>query len=341
MDQHVAPIACKPWTLNGLGDQLVVGHYENHYGNAVRSLNAIRDRLASLDLATAPDYEVRALKREELAASGSVALHELYFASLGGDGAVLFTGTGTGSAMPHVMSAALEQQFGSLSAWRREFVALAQALGGGSGWAVLSYSRRDGQLHNQLALDDCQMMADAVPLLVLDMYEHAYQPEFGANAVAYVHAFMRNVDWSVVAQRFVQGAGGPPQSQVPVVALPQSQSNAQNDVIPSISPEELALAQARGEPLQVIDARPRFHFSRSPYMMAEAVYRDPERVHEWAAELVADTPVVVYCSYGFNVGCAVTATLRERGFDARFLRGGLSGWYAAGGARAVRQDTPA
>jgi len=127
MDQHVAPIACKPWTLNGLGDQLVVSHYENHYGNAVRSLNAIRDRLASLDLATAPDYEVRALKREELAASGSVALHELYFASLGGDGAVLFTGTGTGSAMPHVMSAALEQQFGSLSAWRREFVALPSA----------------------------------------------------------------------------------------------------------------------------------------------------------------------------------------------------------------------
>jgi len=206
MDQHVVPIPCKPWTLNGLGDQLIVSHYENHYGTAVRSLNAVRDRLASLDLATAPDYELRSLKREELAASGSVALHELYFGSLGGDGAVLFTGTGTGSAMPQLMSAALGQQFGSLSAWRREFVALAQALGGGSGWAVLSYSRRDGQLHNHLALDDCQAMPDAVPLLVLDMYEHAYETEFGSNAAAYVDAFMRNVDWSAVAERFAQGA---------------------------------------------------------------------------------------------------------------------------------------
>ena len=65
------------------------------------------------------------------------------------------------------------------------------------------------------------------------------------------------------------------------------------------------------------------------------VYRDPERVHEWAAELSTDTPVVVYCSYGFNVGCAVTGVLRERGFDARFLDSGLSGWYAAGGARGL------
>jgi Fe-Mn family superoxide dismutase len=116
---------------------------------------------------------------------------------------------------------------------------------------------------------------------------------------------------------------------------------AQNDTIPSISPEELALVKAGGEPLQVIDARPRYHFSRSADMMAEAVPRDPDRVHEWAAEPSAGTPVIVYCSYGFNVGCAVTATLRERGFDARFLRGGLSAWYAAGGARALRQDTSA
>ena len=106
--------------------------------------------------------------------------------------------------------------------------------------------------------------------------------------------------------------------------------------MPSITPEQLIAARAKGEPLQVIDARPRFHFSRSGDMMAEAVYRDPDRVHEWATELTADTPVVVYCSYGFNVGCAVAATLHERGFDARYLQGGLSAWYAAGGARALR-----
>jgi Fe-Mn family superoxide dismutase len=68
--QHVAPIACKPWTLDGLPDDLIVSHYENNYGSAVRALNAVRDRLAGLDLATTPDYELRSLKREELAAMG-------------------------------------------------------------------------------------------------------------------------------------------------------------------------------------------------------------------------------------------------------------------------------
>src|SRR5919197_2493852 len=165
MRQHVTPIGVKPWTLNGLPDRLVVSHYENQYGNAVRSLNAVRERLASLDLATAADYELRALKREELAAMGSVALHEVYFDSLGGDGAVLFTGSGAGSAMPQPIAGAVLEQFGTMAAWRTEFVALAQALAGGSGWAVLSYSRPERGPHKHLALDDCQALADAVPLL--------------------------------------------------------------------------------------------------------------------------------------------------------------------------------
>ena len=329
MTQHVTPIGVKPWTLNGLPDRLVVSHYENQYGNAVRSLNAVRERLASLDLATAADYELRALKREELAAMGSVALHEVYFDSLGGDGAVLFTGSGAGSAMPEPIAGALQQQFGSIAAWRAEFVALARALAGGSGWAVLSHSRRDGRLHNHLALEDCQALADAVPVLVLDMYEHAYQPEFGSNAIAYVEAFLRNIDWVAVAGRLAGAIEG-----LPALSTPASVA------VPSITPEQLMTARARGEPLQVIDARPRFHFSRSADMMTDAVYRDPERVHEWASEVSAETPVVVYCSYGFNVGCAVAATLHERGFDARYLEGGLSAWYAAGGPRTLRSAEP-
>ena len=81
----VTPMACRPWTLDGLCDDLIVSHHENNYGSAERALNAVRDRLATLDLETAPDYQFRSLKREELAAMGSVALHEVYFDSLGGD----------------------------------------------------------------------------------------------------------------------------------------------------------------------------------------------------------------------------------------------------------------
>jgi Fe-Mn family superoxide dismutase len=318
-------MACKPWTLNGLSDDLIVSHYENNYGSAARALNAVRERLAGLDLDNAPDYEIRSLKREELAAMGSVILHEVYFDSLGGDGAVLFTGVGTGSKMPQPIAGGLEQQFGSLAAWKREFVALARALAGGSGWAILSYSRHDGQLHNQLALDDSQALADGVPLLALDMYEHAFQREFGANATAYIDAFLRNVEWAAVSRRLAQASA----ARSPI-------TTTGDQSVPSITAEELLAARGRGEALQVIDARPRFHASRSTDMMAEAVYRDPERVHEWMSELSNETPVVVYCSYGFNVGCAVTATLRERGFNARYLSGGLSAWYAAGGPRGLR-----
>jgi Fe-Mn family superoxide dismutase len=326
--RHIIQIPCKPWTLNGLSDRLLVSHYENNYGAAVQSLNSIWDRLADLDPATASGYELRALKREELMAMGSVTLHELYFGSLGGDGAVLFTGSGAGTKLADSVSAALEQQFGSIAAWQREFVALAEALNGGSGWVVLTYARQDGKLYNQLAFDDSRAITDAVPLLVLDMYEHAYQTEFGANTTAYIDAFMRNVDWTVVADR-LRRAGD---------RDPVARDSSGVDGIPSISPEELAAQRARGAPLQIIDARPRYHFSRSSDMMDGAVYRDPERVYEWASELSTETPVVVYCSYGFNVGCAVTGVLRERGFDARFLSGGLSAWYGAGGARSLRPD---
>jgi Fe-Mn family superoxide dismutase len=59
-------------------------------------------------------------------------------------------------------------------------------------------------------------------------------------------------------------------------------------------------------------------------------------VDEWIGDLSTDRPIAVYCAYGFHVGCNVTRTLRERGFDARYIRGGVSAWYAAGGSRALR-----
>ena len=77
MHQGITPIPVRPWTLNGLSERLIVSHYENNYGAAVRTVNAVRSDLAGLDAGT-PGYRLRALKGEELIAMGSVALHELY-----------------------------------------------------------------------------------------------------------------------------------------------------------------------------------------------------------------------------------------------------------------------
>src|SRR5882757_8485785 len=108
MPRHIEPISCRPWALNGLSERLMVSHYENNYGAAVRSLNATRDRLATLDLTAASGADIRGLKREELDAMGSVALHELYFGSLGA-GSSGFSGDGE---IPEPLSVALGQQFG-------------------------------------------------------------------------------------------------------------------------------------------------------------------------------------------------------------------------------------
>ena len=79
-------IHCRPWTLNGFSLPLIESHYENNYGGALRRLNAITEQLEALDFAKAPTHVLNGLKREELVALNSTLLHELYFASLGGDG---------------------------------------------------------------------------------------------------------------------------------------------------------------------------------------------------------------------------------------------------------------
>jgi len=160
------------------------------------------------------------------------------------------------------------------------------------------------------------------------MYEHAYQMDFGVNATAYIDTFVRNINWVTVLKRIEAARNDQ--------ALPNEDPSSTKDV-PSLSVEELAAQIANGSGVQILDARPREHMSRNVDLMAGATWRDPDRVEEWIAELTPDKPVAVYCAYGFDVGCNVTRTLIERGFDARFLRGGIAAWYASGGARALRR----
>jgi len=314
MHHQILPIPRKPYALNWLPERLVVSHYEKDYGGAVRTLNGLRDRLSVLDPSSVTPAELRALKREELSAAGSVILHELYFENLGGDGKVAA-----------VVAGALETSFGGMQQWRREFVAAARSLAGGSGWVVLNYSPYDRRLHNHIALDHSHAMVGAVPILVLDMYEHAYHMEFGANAAAYVDAFMRVIEWTTVAERLIGATGGGQRGD----------ADTGTETLPSISVEELRVLMQGDRQVQVVDARPTNYVSKDPDTMPTAVWRDPERVDEWSAKLSPETPVFVYCAYGFEVGCRVTTILRERGFDARYIRGGLAAWYGAGGARAV------
>jgi superoxide dismutase, Fe-Mn family len=83
MTYALKPLPCDPTRIKGMSEKLIVSHYENNYGGAVNRLNAITPQLAELDFATAPGFVVNGLKREELIATNSMILHELFFASLG------------------------------------------------------------------------------------------------------------------------------------------------------------------------------------------------------------------------------------------------------------------
>jgi superoxide dismutase, Fe-Mn family len=81
------PLPCDPTRIKGMSERLIVSHYENNYGSTVSRLNGITAQLLELDFATAPGFLVNGLKREELIATNSMILHELFFASLGEAGA--------------------------------------------------------------------------------------------------------------------------------------------------------------------------------------------------------------------------------------------------------------
>ena len=311
MKYRIKQIQCRPWTLNGLSPKLIESHYENNYGGAMRRLNAITEQLASLDLANTPGHVLNGLKREELVALNSTLLHELYFASLGGDG-----------QPTKGMSQVLAEQFGSLERWRSEFRAMGYALGGGSGWVLLTYLPRDGRLINQYASEHSQAVASGVPILALDMYEHAYHMDFGANARAYVDTFFRNIDWPALETRYEDARK---------VAPPRPLEQPEFGDIQGIAGEEVRELLASGKPVQVIDVRPRHFVSRQQDIAADIPWRDPEQIQNWIGELSKSEPVVVYCAYGFHIGCKTAIKLREAGFDAKYMNSGHSGWRAVGG----------
>ena len=183
------PFAAK--ALNGMSEKLIQSHWQNNYCGAVTALNTVRGRLKqALSDANTPAYLYNGLKREQLVRTGSVVLHELYFASLGGDGKASAD-----------LRTKIAVSFGSFDAWESEFRKIGQGLGGGSGWVVLGFNEKVRLLENYWMADHATAPADTKPILVMDMYEHAYQMDFGAAAAKYIDVFFVNINWDAVTQR--------------------------------------------------------------------------------------------------------------------------------------------
>ena len=180
-----------PTKLDVLSEKLIHSHWENNYGGSVKALNAIKQRLAGalVDTEMQP-YVYNDLKREHLMRTGSVVLHELYFENLGGR-----------DKPEDALRKRLDEAFTSMGTWEKEFRRVGAGLGGGSGWVVLGYNLHHGLLENYWQWDHLHAPSATLPVLVMDMYEHSYQMDYGAGAAAYVDAFFRNIQWEVVARR--------------------------------------------------------------------------------------------------------------------------------------------
>ena len=184
------PLPFPAASLNGLSERLISSHHENNYGGAVKNLNKVEQELARVTKDT-PPFVVAALRERELTFRNSKTLHEAYFTNLGGNG-----------QRSGAIEAAISAAYGSGGNWEEHMRATGMGLGGGSGWAILGLELDTGALRTFWSGNHTQVLATSAPLLVMDMYEHSYQMDFGAAVARYIDAFFANVKWDEVNRRF-------------------------------------------------------------------------------------------------------------------------------------------
>jgi superoxide dismutase, Fe-Mn family len=185
----VVPLPFDPRKLVGISEKMIVSHHDNNYAAAVKNLNKVEEQLATIGKDT-PGYVVSGLAERALTFSNSMILHTQYFGNLGGTGKV-------GGAVEKRLAAG----YGGIARFEEHFRAVGASLGGGSGWTILDYNFFTGDLRTYWAGNHTQALASGFPLLVMDMYEHAYAIDYGAAAGKYIDAFFQNVNWDEVNRR--------------------------------------------------------------------------------------------------------------------------------------------
>lgn len=211
---------------------------------------------------------------------------------------------GKGVALAPAWQMALEANFGSVERWHDGFAALSKSVvEHRSGRVVLSFQPHSGTLVNQWEDDHAPVSSGGVPLLSLAVDRNACHVDDGARAAG-VDAFIAAIDWAGVYARY----------QCAVDAASEPHGARQDEI----------------EGAVLLDVRRAGAYSQAESVIEGARWCDPSKVNGWAGELPADRAVVVYCVYGHEVGRATALRLRDAGLNARFLRGGIDAWQAAG-----------
>ena len=181
----------KPKDLEGISNQQIDYHFETHYKGYVNKLNEIWEKLPNADRSKAnQNYsEFRELKNEETFNYDGSLLHEYYFQAL----------HKAESSVPESVKKELEVSFGSYEKWVEDFKATGGAF---RGWSLLVFDLNTGKLRN-IGTDahNNNGIWNAVLILALDVYEHAYYTDYGPKRAPYLDAFMKNVSWKHVEER--------------------------------------------------------------------------------------------------------------------------------------------
>jgi Fe-Mn family superoxide dismutase len=186
-------LSSKLFNMNGISEETMNEH-QGMYERFVKRYNDIALVLAqvnrSVEHASSTYSPLRVLKIELTYALGGVRNHELYFKQLGGKG-----GKPKGD-----LAQQIDQWFGSFDEWATDLACTATA---SRGWAWLAWDR-DGQYLFNYAGDSNNLFPvwNAAPLIALDVFEHAYYLDFKQDRQAYIKAFLNNLDWGVVEERF-------------------------------------------------------------------------------------------------------------------------------------------
>lgn len=180
--------------VEGISQNQLNQHIEL-YNGYVKKINDIQGQIngmtPELDKMNATYSVYRGLHVEQTYALNGVILHEYYFENMGG---AKTPATETG-----LLEKIITQEFGSWQNYINHLLAVGKSM---RGWAITGYNMRDHRVHNYgLDLHNQWVPVNVIPLLVLDVYEHAYMIDFGTKRPAYLEAFMKNVNWQVVENR--------------------------------------------------------------------------------------------------------------------------------------------
>jgi Fe-Mn family superoxide dismutase len=179
--------------IKGLSDTMLSNHF-TLYAGYVANFNKLNDILVAMEKDGkfgTPEYAE--LNRRLGWEWNGMRLHELYFGNM--------TENFVPMEKDSELSKSIIKEFGSIEFWEKDFRSMAAMRG--IGWVVLYHDAETGRLFNVWINEhDVGHFAGAVPLLVMDVFEHAYMTDYGIKRAAYINVFMENINWKEVKKRF-------------------------------------------------------------------------------------------------------------------------------------------